>query len=95
MSVFSVYLMRANHHFGCPKHHTSQEMTLPKTWKFPQTVSRIICFYWVAYGKPSRGLRLVCLYYFFYYFLLFFCFLFFRVGKSLACHSPGKWCLCA
>ena len=19
----------------------------------------------------------------------------FRVGKSLACHSPGKWCLCA
>ena len=20
---------------------------------------------------------------------------FFRVGKSLACHSPGKWCLCA
>ena len=22
-------------------------------------------------------------------------FIFFRVGKSLACHSPGKWCLCA
>ena len=22
-------------------------------------------------------------------------FFFFRVGKSLACHSPGKWCLCA
>ena len=43
-------------------------------------------FYWVAYGKPSRGLRLVCLFYFFYFF--------FRVGKSLACHSPGKWCLC-
>ena len=21
-------------------------------------------------------------------------FIFFRVGKSLACHSPGKWCLC-
>ena len=21
--------------------------------------------------------------------------IFFRVGKSLACHSPGKWCLCA
>ena len=20
---------------------------------------------------------------------------FFRVGKSLACHSPSKWCLCA
>ena len=24
-----------------------------------------------------------------------FSFFFFRVGKSLACHSPGKWCLCA
>ena len=22
-------------------------------------------------------------------------FIFFRVGKSLACHPPGKWCLCA
>ena len=22
-------------------------------------------------------------------------FIFFRVGKSLACHFPGKWCLCA
>ena len=22
-------------------------------------------------------------------------FIFFRVGKSLACHSPGKWCLWA
>ena len=22
-------------------------------------------------------------------------FIFFRVGKSLACHSPGKWCLSA
>ena len=22
-------------------------------------------------------------------------FFIFRVGKSLACHSPGKWCLCA
>ena len=21
--------------------------------------------------------------------------IFFRVGKSLACHSPAKWCLCA
>ena len=43
--------------------------------------------------ETSRGLRLVRLFYLFYLFL-FFCF-FFRVGKSLACHSPGKWCLCA
>ena len=28
-----------------------------------------------------------------FYFILFI--FFFRVGKSLACHSPGKWCLCA
>ena len=28
-------------------------------------------------------------------FLRFIIFIFFRVGKSLACHSPGKWCLCA
>ena len=29
--------------------------------------------------------------------LIFFFFIIisFRVGKSLACHSPGKWCLCA
>ena len=40
-------------------------------------------------GKPSRGLRLVCLFSFFSFF-----FFFFRVGKSLACHSPGRWCLC-
>ena len=26
-----------------------------------------------------------------FYFFLFF----FRVDKSLACHSPSKWCLCA
>ena len=28
-------------------------------------------------------------------FLRFLFFIFFRVGKSLACHSPAKWCLCA
>ena len=28
-------------------------------------------------------------------FLRFIYFIFFRVGKSLACHSPAKWCLCA
>ena len=47
-------------------------------------------------GKPSRGLHLVCLFYLFYYFyfLFFIIIIFFLVGKSLACHSPGKWCLC-
>ena len=25
----------------------------------------------------------------------FFVFVFFRAGKSLACNSPAKWCLCA
>ena len=38
--------------------------------------------YWVAYGNPSRKMGR---------FLRFI----FRVGKSLACHSPAKWCLCA
>ena len=28
-------------------------------------------------------------------FLRFIIFIFFRVGKSLACHFPAKWCLCA
>ena len=37
-------------------------------------VHRAFCayFYWVAYGKPSRGLRLVCLFYLFYFYLFFF-----------------------
>ena len=26
---------------------------------------------------------------------IFWVFFFSRVGKSLACHAPGKWCLCA
>ena len=38
----------------------------------------------LPYGNPSQK------------FGRFFRFIFiFRVGKSLACHSPGKWCLCA
>ena len=37
------------------------------------------------YGNPSRKVGGICLFYLFYFF--------FRVGKSLACHSPGKWCL--
>ena len=53
------------------------------------------------YGKPSRDLRFICL---FYYWVASMAnpvgicvsfFRFFRVGKSLACHSPAKWCLCA
>ena len=28
-------------------------------------------------------------------FILFIYFFFFRVGKSLVCHSPAKWYLCA
>ena len=38
----------------------------------------------LPYGNPSRKMGR------FIYFILFF-----RVGKSLACHSPAKWCLCA
>ena len=30
-----------------------------------------VVFYWVAYGKPRRGLRLVCLFYFFNFFFFF------------------------
>ena len=41
--------------------------------------------YWVAYGKPSLKIGR----------FPFFFSTIFRVGKSLACHSPGKWCLCA
>ena len=38
----------------------------------------------LPYGNPSEK------------FGRFFRFIFiFRVGKSLACHSPGKWCLWA
>ena len=40
----------------------------------------------LPYGKPSRKIGR---------FPFFFLSIFFRVGKSLACHSPGKWCLCA
>ena len=40
----------------------------------------------LPYGKPSRKIGR---------FPFFFFSIFFRVGKSLACHSPGKWCLCA
>ena len=36
----------------------------------------------LPYGNPSRKMGR---------FLRFI----FRVGKSLACHSPAKWCLCA
>ena len=37
----------------------------------------------LPYGNPSLKMDGIC-----------WCF-FFRVGKSLACHSPGKWYLCA
>ena len=37
----------------------------------------------LPYGKPSLEMGGICS-------VLFF-FFFFRVGKSLACHSPGKW----
>ena len=37
----------------------------------------------LPYGKPSRKMG------------RFLRFIIFRVGKSLACHSPAKWCLCA
>ena len=44
------------------------------------------------YGKPSRNLSLFRR---FFIFRFLFFLIFFRVGKSLACHSPAKWCLCA
>ena len=49
--------------------------------------------YWVAYGQ-TQSRSAFCLFVFFFFFFLVF-FFFFRVGKSFACHSPGKWCLCA
>ena len=42
--------------------------------------------YWVA--KPSWNLGLISWFFNFYFFNIFF-----RVGKSLAFHSPAKWCL--
>ena len=63
---------------------------------FSEPPSFFFFFTGLPIGKPSRGLRLVCLFSFFSFFSFsFFFFFFFRVGKSLACHSPGKWCLCA
>ena len=43
--------------------------------------------YWVASMANPVG---VCV-----SFVCFIFIIFFRVGKSLACHSPAKWCLCA
>ena len=37
----------------------------------------------LPYGNPSRKMG------------RFLRFIIFRVGKSIACHSPAKWCLCA
>ena len=45
-----------------------------------------ILFTGLPYGNPSRKMGR---------FLRFIFFIFFRVGKSLACNSPAKWCLCA
>ena len=39
----------------------------------------------LPYGNPSRKKVAFVRCFFF----------FFRVGKSLDCHSPAKWCLCA
>ena len=36
-----------------------------------------VATYWVAYGKPSRGLRLVCLFYFLIFLIFLFLFFFF------------------
>ena len=53
----------------------------------PKHTPHQLLFYWVAVWQSSwkmgRFLR------------FFFIFIFFHVGKSLACHSPAKWCLCA
>ena len=57
---------------------------------FPKASLARICFIiyifilitGLPYGNPSRKMGR---------FLRFI----FRVGKSLACHSPAKWCLCA
>ena len=62
--------------------------------------------YWVAYGQ-TQSRSAFCLFVCFLFtglpytaipvgkWVEFLRFIFFRVGKSLACHSPGKWCLCA
>lgn len=50
-------------------------------------------YYWVAYGQTQSRSAFSLFVLFFLFFLVFF--FFFCVGKSLACHSPGKWCLCA
>ena len=49
--------------------------------QFAQCVYIVFVIYWVA--KSGWNLRII------------FTYFFFRVGKSLACHSPAKWCLCA
>ena len=45
----------------------------------------ILYFYWVAVGQSQSEIG----------WHLFGILFFFRVGKSLACHSPAKWYLCA
>ena len=40
------------------------------TLKYHKTGTKL-AYYWVAYGKPSRGLRFVCLFSFFSFFFFF------------------------
>ena len=44
------------------------------------------------YGNPTRKMGNISLFFICFKFFLNF---FFRVGKSLVCDSPAKWCLCA
>ena len=70
-----------------------------------------VTIYWVAYGNPvGKWVDCLFLFFtglpvwqsqlesgwdLFVFSFFFFLVFFFPVGKSLACHSPGKWCVYA
>ena len=47
----------------------------------------------IVTGLPKTQSESVFNFVVFFIFRFIIIFIFFRVGKSLACHSPAKWCL--
>ena len=67
----------------------SEVNILTDSSKFESTFSLLLGCLW------ANPVQVCVLFVCFLFFLFFSFFFFFRVGKSFACHSPGKWCLCA
>ena len=66
----------------CPVEETNQMSRKTNSSSQPSKQN----IYWVAHGKPSRGLRLVCLFYFFNFFFNFF--VFFSVSVKVLPVTP-------